>query len=652
MKWFYNLRIIYKLLIAFVALSAILVFQGMMGLRSIMKTGELSDEMYALNLVPTNKINEINRTLYQNRLLLFEFLGEQNDEDLRNQILERLKVTAQIPFQLVDAHQSMFPEVEQQELQAFIQQWQAVLTNYDEIIDLVDNYDFETAYVVARGNNQKLYDEAVGTIESIVAHLQQQSEQNYQTNQTIRERTHTLMLIIIVSGILIAVLLAAVMTRIVTLPVRIVVARLKDIAQGEGDLTRRLEVATQDEIGELASWFNRFIDQLNTIIIQVQQNGRHIASASRQIAEGNQNLAKRTESQSASLEETASAIEEMTATVEHNAENATHANRIGKKMKSVAETGKAQLQEVVSKTSGANQKFITTLQDNNEAFFEKVNTYNAETTKAMEDITESAEKISWIINVIEDLASQTNLLALNASVEAARAGEHGKGFAVVAAEVRKLAHRSAKASKEIGELIKVSLKQVNKGAQIADQSNQAIQDMLTNTETMLRDLQNTFETSFDELLGKVEQDTNLIIESATEVSDMVENIDAASSEQAQGIQQINVALSEMERVTQQNATLVEETASASQEMAEQSKSLIQMMKRFKTIETVEPVETEAEEAEPTDSEPMESLPARAKPMLTKDQGPRMLPEQSFSDQPRRSPRKRTAYDFDDDISEF
>ncbi|MGH2576905.1 MAG: methyl-accepting chemotaxis protein, partial [Actinomycetota bacterium] len=147
---------------------------------------------------------------------------------------------------------------------------------------------------------------------------------------------------------------------------------------------------------------------------------------------------------------------------------------------------------------------------------------------------------------------QTNLLALNAAVEAARAGEQGRGFAVVASEVRNLAQRSAGAAKEIKNLIQDSVRKVEDGSKLVDQSGAA--------------------------LGE-------IVNSVKRVSDMIAEIAAASQEQSSGIEQVNRAISQMDQATQQNAALVEEAAAASESMEEQANHLTEIMEFFKLRET-------------------------------------------------------------------
>jgi methyl-accepting chemotaxis protein len=177
----------------------------------------------------------------------------------------------------------------------------------------------------------------------------------------------------------------------------------------------------------------------------------------------------------------------------------------------------------------------------------KGGTVVGEVVSTMTGISESSRKIGDIIGVIDGIAFQTNILALNAAVEAARAGEQGRGFAVVAAEVRSLAQRSAAAAKEIKGLIGESVDKVDAGARLVDSAGKTMQ----------------------EIVGSVKK-----------VSDLIAEIAAASEEQDAGIRQVNTAITQMDQVVQQNASLVEEAAAATESMKGQAASLLKLVSRF------------------------------------------------------------------------
>ena len=226
--------------------------------------------------------------------------------------------------------------------------------------------------------------------------------------------------------------------------------------------------------------------------------------------------------------------------------------------------------------------------------------------ETMKGINESSRKIADIISVIDGIAFQTNILALNAAVEAARAGEQGRGFAVVASEVRSLAGRSAEAAKEIKGLIHASVERVEQGTALVDQAG----------------------VTMTEVVGSIKR-----------VTDIMGEISAASSEQAQGVSQVGEAITQMDQTTQQNAALVEEMAAAASSLQTQAQDLVQMVAIFKLQaaqqqESLAPPTTPLKRkpeparktpasptAAPANPAPQAAPAARATPSATQTSGP-------------------------------
>jgi methyl-accepting chemotaxis protein len=343
-------------------------------------------------------------------------------------------------------------------------------------------------------------------------------------------------------------------------PLSIILTSVNEISKGNLDTV--VVYQSNDEFGRVADSFNKMTQELANIIKTIATVSHNISNATQDMESGNRDISTRTHQQSSSLEETASAMEKINSIVQTNAEDVNNANVITKQARETVVGSKTQLLDTVNNSIDMNHDILQNLQ-----------TTNTDVVGAMEKIMDSSKKIEGITTLMNDIAFQTNLLALNASVEAARAGEHGKGFAVVASEVRKLAHRSAKASTEIGVLIQTSLENINSGRNLVKDSEEWMNEMRKKIETMLNNL-------------KTESDSNLneILLSVKEVTEVMENIKVASQEQAEGVEEINRTITDMGLTTKENSTLIEQNESASKGIAQEASQLQSLLKAFKVEE--------------------------------------------------------------------
>jgi methyl-accepting chemotaxis protein len=321
-----------------------------------------------------------------------------------------------------------------------------------------------------------------------------------------------------------------------------------------GDLSARLNMNQMDEIGRMGAALDAVVEDLNfkAGIANAIAEGdlmQKVTSASPQDVLGNA-LTKMVRN----LNDIVSNILFSVSQVNSSADQVSDSSQ---SLSQGATEQASSLEEITSSMTEINNQAKTNAENatqaNNLAASTQLASRNgvnkmAALTAAMAGISESSKEIGKIIKTIDDIAFQTNLLALNAAVEAARAGKHGTGFAVVAQEVRTLASRSAKAARETSDLIEGSVKKVAEGSSIAEETSKALTD---------------------------------ISASITTVVDLVSEIAAASNEQAQGVSQVNLGLSQIDGVTQQNAANAEQASSAAATLSSQAAEVRELLSQFR-----------------------------------------------------------------------
>jgi len=377
-------------------------------------------------------------------------------------------------------------------------------------------------------------------------------------------------LVFIIAALVAGVLLTIIITSIITKPIVKVAETLKDIAQGEGDLTRTVTVHSRDEIGDLAVYFNKTLEKIKHLVVIIKNETRKLsdigndlasnmtetATAVNQITANIQNIKGRVLNQSASVTETNATMDQVTQNinklndhVEKQAQNVSQA--------SAAIEGMVGKTHSVAETLIKNGDNVKNLQEASEVG----HTGLRDVATDIQEIARESEGLMEINSVMENIASQTNLLSMNAAIEAAHAGEAGKGFAVVADEIRKLAESSSEQSKTIGTVLKKIKSSIDKITSSTENVLNKFEDIDTNVTTVSEQ-----EEIIRSTMEEQEQGSKQILNSIQQVTEITRNVKSGSNEMLIGSQEVIKESKNLEVVTQEITSGMNEMALGADEI--------------------------------------------------------------------------------------
>ena len=554
-----NLKISFKLYILVgVALIGMLIIGGM-SFNLMGKLNEKTSDISTSWLPSVDTGRAMTATLSNIRLNELGYLTAISDEieqlSLKYVESEKAKMDA-----LLAKYESLIDQEEKPYYENALNLWTQYSQADDKLMALAKQGNTDEARSILEGECVELYNSLNTAFSDIVTYNQNGSEEETASSERLYRNALIFQAGIIIIIIIIGVFFSFVIIRGIKFPIFEIEKAASRMAQGDLDidisytskdelgvlsdqvreLIRKLQMIIDDEnkfLAQMASGdftvdstceteytggfkpllisFRAIAEKLNHTILQISESSAQVASGSDQVSSGAQALSQGATEQASSVEELAATINEISEKVKQNAENARQANHMAGVVGSEMQTSNQKMQEMM---------------------------------QAMNNISNCSDEIGKIIKTIEDIAFQTNILALNAAVEAARAGTAGKGFAVVADEVRNLAGKSAEASKNTSVLIENSLRAVENGTLIADETAQSLLQTVKGVE---------------------------------EVANIISQISEASNNQAEAISQITMGIDQISSVVQTNSATAQESAAASEELSSQSQLMKDLVGRFR-----------------------------------------------------------------------
>jgi methyl-accepting chemotaxis protein len=540
MRWFRNLKVSQKLGLGFGVLLLLMAGQGIFSLRQLSKVNGATIEL-ATNWMPSvealAKIRFDTSTLRRGELSLL-FADRKDTDSAKEQI--------QLQHNLLDADYKRYePLISSDEEHKIYEDFRADMAKAESdqarVAKLAENGKHKEAVKLSQGEGRFAINAALEKLGEDIKLNVDGGDAAAQSAATAYTSSRYWVVSILGTAIALGILLLVAITKSVANPVYKTMAVLECLAVR--DLTTTLKIDSTDELGAMAVALNRTIEVLRGTVGTIMQSAEQLASASEEISAGAGQTAESARTQSDQTMQVATAMQEMSSTVLQISENSQKASNASRNAAEAARNGGKAVEETLATMRGIAES----------------------TTKVASTITQlgkGSEQIGKIISVIDDIADQTNLLALNAAIEAARAGEQGRGFAVVADEVRKLAERTTKATKEISGMIQSIQLETQNAIQAMAQESKEVQVGVEKTSASGAALRE-------------------IIKMSEDVGDMIATIATAATEQSATTEQINSSISQISGSTQESSASAAQTSKACTDLSSLAFDLQHLVKQFK-----------------------------------------------------------------------
>jgi methyl-accepting chemotaxis protein len=412
-----------------------------------------------------------------------------------------------------------------------------------ETLDLADRGQFEVAQEMVRNETGELFSNLRGYFDAVGVHVDKLSQERAREASSEGTSSATFILSIMIVALLVSVGLFLVFMKLIIKSITRLREQLDNIAQGEGDLTKRIPVENEDDLGQLARSFNRVLENLQSMIGSIQELSQNLGKGAQELESAAKDNKQGIDKQTDSISMVATAINEMQSAIEEVAGNASRAAEVTREVRDTGEKGS----EIVRQSSAQVRRLAEQI---------------SRGVEVIRKLSNDSDQITTVLDVIRGIAEQTNLLALNAAIEAARAGEQGRGFAVVADEVRTLAQRTQKSTEDIQTMIEAL--------------QTGVADIVSVMESGTTEAEAT-----EKLSTQAEQELQSIVSGVSDINDVNTSVASATEEQTQVVDEINRSITDINDLAEESAKHSAGIDKISDSLAEYAAELEQQTGRFK-----------------------------------------------------------------------